>query len=194
LDRGARDRFATSVREKAGAAHPEPADEEQVVTGSTTPEDSEAEGALAETVEDGPGAESSQAAEPADVSETSEVPATAADEDLVIAESVVADEDAPAISQQQASAHQQAPGQPQPVTPAANAPEPVRFAPGTMTRRQIRELERQRQEEARRAKEPPRASQPRSANASPSAAESSHTGSADVPEQDGSQPLVGSEG
>ena len=193
LDRDTRDRFATSVREKAGAARPEPADEEQIVTASTTSEDSEAEGELTETIEVGSEVESS-AAEPEGVSETSEVPATAADEDFVIAESVIADEDAPDISEQQAPAHQQTPTQPQPMTPAASAPEPVRFAPGTMTRRQIRELERQRQEEARRAKEPPRASQPRSANASPGAAEPSRVGGPDAPEQDGSQPPVESEG
>src|SRR5690625_2077913 len=106
LDRDTRDRFATSVREKAGAARPEPADEEQIVTASTTSEDAEAEGELTETIEVGSEVESSETAEPKDVSETSQVPATAADEDLVIAESVVADEDAPEISEQQAPAHQ----------------------------------------------------------------------------------------
>ena len=220
LDRDARGRFATSVREKAGAAHPQPAGEEvgeeQVATGSTTHPGSEADADLTAPVEDAGDAQAAQPAQPEDVSQTSQVPATAADEDLVVAESVVAAEDAPAISDQQVPALQQAPAQPQPVAPAASAPEPIRFAPGTMTRRQIRELERQRQEEARRAKEPPRASQPRSGNESPGAAEpsragspgtaeSSHVGSpgaaepsrassSDAPEQRGSQPPVGSAG
>lgn len=209
LDRDARDRFATSVREKAGAAHPQPAGEEvgeeQVATGSTTPKDSEEDAEVTEPVEDADDAQAAPPAQPEDVSETLQVPATAADEDLVAAESVVADEDVPAISDQQAPGIQQAPAQPQPVAPAASAPEPIRFAPGTMTRRQIRELERQRQEEARRAKEPPRASQPRSGNESPGAAEPSragspgtaypsHAGSSDAPEQGGSQPPVGSAG